>query len=105
LATKPFDVFFFIEMPSTNLDNGWNTSAISAVEQGKTLWTQVSSRKEEGIDSYKVDKARSQEAFPEPRWPKLSLEELINKTFMGRMIITADHPALLRLIGDKQSLS
>jgi hypothetical protein len=30
---------------------------------------------------------------------------LINKTFMGRMIITADHPALLRLIGDKQSLS
>ena len=105
LATKPFDVFFFLEVPSQNLDNGWNTSAIAACEQAKTLWTQASSRKEEGIDSYKVDKARNQEAFPDPRWPRQSLEELINKTFMGRMIIVADHPALLRLIGDKQSLS
>ena len=37
LATKPFDVFFFIEVPSQNLDNGWNTSAIAACEQAKTL--------------------------------------------------------------------
>jgi hypothetical protein len=105
LATKPFDVFFLLEVPSQNLDNGWNTSAIAACEQAKILWTEASSRKDEGIESYKVDKARNQEAFPEPRWPRQSLEELINKTFMGRMIIVADHPALLRLIGDKQSLS
>jgi hypothetical protein len=105
LATKPFDVFFLLEVPSQNLDNNWNVTALAACEQAKTLWTQASSRKEEGIDGYKVDKARNQEAFPDPRWPKQSLDELINKTFAGRMIIVADHPALLRLIGDKQSLS
>ena len=88
LATKPFDMFFFIEMPSTNLDNGWNISAISAVEQAQDALDASLEPKGGGYRLYKVDKARSQEAFPEPRWPKLSLEELINKTFMGRMIIT-----------------
>lgn len=105
LATKPFDIFFLLEVPSQNLDNNWNVTALAACEQAKTLWTQASSRKEEGVDGYKVDKARNQEAFPDPRWPRLSLDELINKTFAGRMIIVSDHPALLRLIGDKQSLS
>lgn len=105
LATKPFDVFFFLQVPSTNLDNGWNITALAACEQAKKLWTQVTSRKEEGIESYKVDSARNQEAFPEPKWLRAPLDELIEKTFIGRMITTEDHPALLRLIGDKQSMS
>jgi hypothetical protein len=104
LATKPYDVFFLVHVPSQNMDNAWNSTALEACEQAKTLWTQALSRKDEGVDAYKVDKARNQEAFPEPRWPKLSLEELIAKAFTGRMIDSADHPALLRLVGDKQSL-
>jgi hypothetical protein len=105
LATKPFDVFFFLEVPSQNLDNNWNITALAACEQAKSLWTQASSRKEEGVEGYKVDSARNQEAFPEPKWPGASLAALIEKTFIGRMITGEDHPALLRLIGDKQSMS
>ena len=33
-----------------------------------------------------------------------SLEELIGKVFAGRIIEEVDHPALLRLIGEKQDL-
>ena len=40
-----------------------------------------------------------------PNWPKQSLGELIGRAFAGRMIETEDHPALLRKIGAKQSLS
>jgi hypothetical protein len=105
LATKPFDVFFLLEVPSQNLDNDWNLTALGACEQAKQLWTQVTSKREENLDGYIADKARNQEAFPEPRWPRQSLEELIGKTFVNRTIDRADHPALLRLIGDKQSLS
>jgi hypothetical protein len=105
LATKPFDVFFFLEVPSQNLDNNWNITALAACEQAKSLWTQASSRKEEGIEGYKVDSARNQEAFPEPKWPRASLAELIEKTFIGRMITSEDHPALLRLIGAKQNMA
>jgi hypothetical protein len=65
----------------------------------------VGARREENVDGHKVDFAREQDAFAEPKWPTQSLGELIALTFAGRMIDRADHPALLRLIGAKQSLS
>jgi hypothetical protein len=38
-------------------------------------------------------------AFTEPKWPEPSLDEHIEKTFEGRMIMTDDHPGLARVIG------
>jgi hypothetical protein len=104
LATKPYDVFFLCHVPSTNLDNPWNNSNVRACEQGKTQWVQVTSRKEEGAETYKIDNARDHDAFSEPKWPKQSLAELIGATFVGRMIDRENDPGLLRLIGAKQSL-
>jgi hypothetical protein len=67
---------------------------------------QATSRKEERVEAYKIDKARDKEAFPEPKWPTQTLEELIAVTFSpNNMIDCEDHPALLRLIGAKQSVS
>jgi hypothetical protein len=105
LATKPFDVFFLCHVPSQNIDNSWNTSNLQACEQAKSQWVQVTSRKAEGAEQYKIDFARDRDAFPETKWPKQSLEDLIGTTFTGRMITSDDHPALLRLIGAKQDVS
>jgi hypothetical protein len=105
LATKPHDNFFLCHVPSQNVDNPWNMSNLHACEQAKSLWVQATSRKEEGVEAYKVSIAKDQDAFPEPKWPKQSLEDLILTTFAGRMIDREDHPALLRLIGAKQALS
>ena len=105
LATKPNDVFFLCHVPSRNLDNRWNETNLQACEQAKTLWTQATSLKEAGFEKYKIDKSRDPDAFPEPNWPKQSLEELIGATFEGCQIETEDHPGLLRLIGKKQSVS
>jgi hypothetical protein len=102
LATKPHDSFFLCQVPTRNEDNPWNASNLQACEQAKTHWTLASSRKEEGVESYKVDFARDQDAFPEPNWPTQSLNDLIGMTFAGRMIDCEDHPGLLRLIGAKQ---
>jgi hypothetical protein len=104
LATKPFDVFFLCHIPTRNEDNNWNASNLLACEKAKTTWVQATSRKEEGVEAYKIDWARDHDAFPEPKWPAQSLAELIEKTFAGRMIDREDHPALLRLIGAKQVL-
>jgi hypothetical protein len=65
----------------------------------------VSSRKAEGVEGYKTDLARDADAFPPPKWPARSLEELIKVTFTGAMIDSDDHPALCRLIGLRQNLS
>jgi len=105
LATKPFDVFFLCHIPTRNEDNNWNATNLIGCEKAKTVWVQATSRREEGVDAYKIDLAKDADAFPEPKWPEQSLADLINKTFAGRMIDREDHPALLRLIGAKQSLS
>jgi hypothetical protein len=104
LAAKPFDIFFLCVIPTQNLDNSWNDTNLLACEQSTTHWCYSSSRKAEGVDGYKVELARDQDTFPEPRWPTQSLEELIIAAFAGRMIDCEDHPALLRLIGAKQKL-
>lgn len=105
LASKPFDKFFLCHVPTRNLDNSWNGSNVQACEQAKTRWTQATSRKEEGVEDYMIEFARDVDAFPEPSWPKQTLNQLILVTFRDRMIDRKDHPGLLRLIGAKQSLS
>jgi len=105
LATKPHDVFFLCYVPTRNMDNSWNASNLQACEQAKTLWTLVTSRKEEGVEAYKIDTARNEDAFPEPKWPTQSLVEIINVTLTGRTIERQHHPGLLRLIGARQSTS
>ena len=105
LATKPFDIFFLCHVPTRNEDNTWNASNLQACERAKTTWIQATSRKEEGVEAYKIDNARDPDAFPEPKWPQQSLDALIEATFTGRMITEEDHPALLRLIGARQNLS
>jgi hypothetical protein len=105
LGTKPNNVFFLCHIPTRNLDNTWNAANVRACEQAKTLWTQATSRKDEGAETYKVDSSRDVDAFPEPKWPSQSLSELIGVTFAGRMIDRDDHPGLLRLIGARQELS
>jgi hypothetical protein len=106
LATKPHDIFFLCQVPSTNLDNDWNKSNLAGCEKAKTLWTQVISRKKEGIESYKLEFAHDQDAFPPPNWPTQPLNELIFKAFAPHCMITDEnHPGLLRLLGKKQNLS
>jgi hypothetical protein len=104
LAAKPFDIFFLCHVPTRNEDNSWNASNLLACERGKYSWIQATSRKEEGVEAYKIDDAKDADAFPEPKWPTQSLNELIEATFGDRMITDENHPALLRLIGAKQNL-
>jgi hypothetical protein len=105
LATKPHDRFFLCHIPTQNLDNLWNETNLAGCNLAKTLWVEVTSRGDEGVEAYKTTYAREQDAFPNPQGPTQSLIELIEKTFDGRTIDRADHPGLLRLIGAKPVIS
>ena len=50
---------------------------------------------------YETRVAQDPDAFPEPRWPKQALAELIAASFGERLITSADHPGLKRLLGQK----
>jgi hypothetical protein len=105
LASKPLNRFFLCHVPSTNIDNNWNQSNIQACWRATTQWIMATSRKEEGVEAYKITAAKDIDAFPEPDWPTQSLNDLLNVTFAGCMIETEDHPGLLRLIGARQQTS
>jgi hypothetical protein len=104
LATKPNDVFFLCIVPSQNLDHSWNKTALTACGKAMTSWVQAVSRKSEGYEEYKTEFARDQDAFPPPKWPSRTLDELLEVTFRDANIDTENHPALLRLIGARQDL-
>jgi hypothetical protein len=101
LATKPYGIFFWARVPTTNLDNSWNESAFRAAHEAKEKWIEVFSRKEEGYDDYRWKPAIDQTAFPSPKWPVQPQEDLLEPTFAGKMIETEQDPALYRLIGKK----
>jgi hypothetical protein len=105
LATKPYDVLFLCTIPTRNLDNPYNEANLDGCEKAKTQWMKATSRKSEGIESYKLTGALDLDAFPPPNWPGQSLSELIGRTFAGCLIETEDNPALLRKIGKKLPLS
>ena len=105
LASKPHDVFFFLDVPTRNQDNSWNKTALEACERAKALWVKGSSRKEEGVDEYKIMAARDADVFPLVQWPKRTCDELLEVTFRTTNIDTDRHPGLLRLIGAKQDLT
>ena len=98
-------MFFFCIVPSQNLDNSWNADALTACHKAQTHWIQAMSRRSEGAEGYKIEFARDQEAFPAPKWPSRSLDELLEVTFKDANIDHDRHPALLRLIGAKQDLT
>jgi hypothetical protein len=104
LASKPYDKFFLCDVPSQNLKNIWNETNLRTCVEAKRLWAQATSRSEEAAEGYVTTFARDADAFPDPKWPSQSLAELIENAFAGRMITSADNPALLRLIGASQKL-
>ena len=105
LACKPHNVFFFCIVPSQNLDNSWNADALKACYLAQTHWIQALSRRSENADGYEIKFARDQGAFPAPKWPSRSLDELLEVTFKDANIDHDRHPGLLRLIGAKQDLA
>ena len=80
---------------------------LKACEQAKKLWTTArTSQKERGLESYKIDRARRDARLPGSEVASTAACRTdLCRTFEGRMIEADDHPGLLRIVGDKQSVS
>lgn len=74
----------------------WNATAFRAAELAKTRWVRLMANM--GAGTYDVLEARGQ--FPEPVWPDLTLEKLLELAFKDHIITDLDHPVLKRLRGE-----
>ena len=86
LATKPYDIFFLAHVPTRNTDNPWNATNIAGLRPGEDAMG--AGVEPQGGERRRLQDrvARDPDAFPEPKWPTQSLDELIERTFAGRMI-------------------
>jgi hypothetical protein len=105
LAAKPNGELFLCIVPSQNLDNSFNKSALEIIDKARSGWWRAISRKKEGHDDYIGKPARHNDFKPPPKWPTQDVWELLDITLAGLKIDTNDNPGLLRLIGARQNLT
>lgn len=74
----------------------WSQSAHAAAGLAENSWVRLVSNR--AVGAYDVMEASN--LADEPTWPSLSLQEIINLAFKGRIIDSLDHPVLKRLRGE-----
>ena len=74
----------------------WNKVAIEAADRAKTKWLRLMANM--GAGTYDVLEASGQ--FPDPVWPEVTLEKLLEMAFKDRVIDGLNHPVLKRLRGE-----
>jgi len=81
-------------------DNGrldpWNEAALMAAERAKSVWIRIAADMRKGT----YDVWEAQGAIPDPTWPDVTLDKLLELAFRDRFIEDADHPVLRRLRGE-----
>ena len=75
--------------------NLWQTSLKDAIKRAESNWVRVQSNMNAG--QYEI--VESANDLGEPKWPKLTMEELVNDAFSGRIIDSPNHPYIRQIEG------
>ena len=86
-----------IPLPGPNgVRNRWHESLAQAVEKAKSVWIRVSANKDLG--GYDIFEATAK--LPDPVWPDITMDELLEVAFKGRVITSLDHPIVQERLGN-----
>jgi hypothetical protein len=90
------------KLPRDNRRGGsglYSETALKAAERAKSKWTKIQS--DETLKCYRI--FGPQEPIDEPRWPDVTLLELMRKGFGdGYLVKSSDHPLVRRYMGAGQ---
>jgi hypothetical protein len=75
--------------------NLWQSSYKEAIKQAETDWVRV----EANMQASQYEITKSTNDLGDPRWPKRSIDELINDAFAGRIIDSPEHPYIRQIQG------
>jgi len=76
--------------------DSWNESALVAAEMAQSEWIRVASNT--SLGAYDVFVASGD--YPEPEWPEIGFNKILEIAFKGRYISDPSHPVIKRLQGD-----
>lgn len=89
---------FLIPIPLPGEDgrrNSWHQSMAEIVEIAADKWVRTAANK--GVGGYDVYIAEAK--LPEPEWPDLTLDELVEIAFRDKIISSTEHPIIRQLLG------
>lgn len=75
--------------------DAWSRSALKAAEIARTRWVRVAADLAAGF--YQVYSATGD--IPEPEWPEIEFQELLQIAFRDKFITDVNHPVIKRLRG------
>ena len=82
-------------MPFPAGSNEWHRSAAEGAERAMRKWVRVTSSM--SLQAYEIFEANGH--LPEPAWPDISFQEILQIAFRDRIVDRADHPLVQRLQG------
>jgi hypothetical protein len=96
-VTRQGTVFLWpVRLPGIDgKSNEWHRSAAEAAERAMRRWVRVMANM--SLGAYEVFEATGN--LPEPTWPDLPFEQLLQVAFRDRIVDRPDHPLLERLQG------
>ena len=96
--TRQSNVFLWpVSLPSsTGRTNSWTQSALDAVQDAMQGWIRLVANSEAG--GYDVYHPRVE--IDPPKWPDLTLEDMLEKAFGHYLIDSLDHPRVRALLGE-----
>jgi hypothetical protein len=74
----------------------WHRSALLAAEEAMKTWVRVAANM--SLGAYEVFQATGE--LPEPEWPELTFQQLLEIAFKDRFIRSMDHIAIRKLRGE-----
>jgi hypothetical protein len=89
---------FLIPVPLPGPDgrrNSWHQSLAEVVATAETKWVRSVANKHVGG----YDMLVAQAVLPEPEWPDVTFDELMQIAFRERLIQGSDHPVVTQLLG------
>lgn len=85
-----------VKLPgSDGKHNEWHRSAAEAAERAMDHWVRITANM--SLGAYEIFKAIGE--LPEPEWPEISFQEILQVAFRGRIVDRLDHPLIHRLRG------
>jgi hypothetical protein len=75
--------------------DAWSESAMAAAHHATKSWIRLVANM--SLGAYEIWEATGN--LPEPEWPDLTLQQMVNIAFKGRLIDNLDHPVIRKLQG------
>jgi hypothetical protein len=84
-----------IPQPDGGRGKRWHESAFDARAWALKGWVKV--RSDRSISGYRVFQPEG--IIPDPKWPDMSFEEILEIALRGRIIKSSDHPVVRKYLG------